>query len=61
MQQQNISRYKLQKYTNWNYKRINDFYFGRVKEIKTSEIELLCSIFKCKVADLFEYDSNKHR
>ena len=49
-----ISRYKLQKLTNWNYKRINAFYKSQVIEIKVEEIETLCRIFKCKVEDLME-------
>ena len=49
-----MSRYKLQKLTNWNYKRINAFYLGNVNEIKVKELEVLCDIFACKIEDLIE-------
>ena len=49
-----MSRYKLQQVTNWNYKRINAFYKGDVIEIKVEELETLCKIFKCKIGDLIE-------
>ena len=54
-----MSRYKLRQYTGFSYERVNDYYFGRVKSIKTEEIEILCDVFKCNVYDLFEYKSNK--
>lgn len=50
-----MSRYKLRKYTDFTYERINDYYFGRVKSIKTSELELLCKIFKCNTNDIIEF------
>lgn len=49
-----MSRYKLQQLTNWNYKRINAFYKGTVKEFKVEELETLCKIFACKIEDLIE-------
>ena len=45
-------------YLDWNYKRVNDFYFGRAKEIKTTEIEQMCELFNCKIEDLFTYKKN---
>ena len=50
-----MSRYKLQQLTNWNYKRVNSYYKGNVKEIKVEELETLCKIFACKIGDLVEY------
>lgn len=50
-----MSRYKLQQLTNWNYKRINAYYKGTVTEIKVEELEILCKIFACKIGDLIEY------
>ena len=50
----NITRYKLQQLTEWNYRRINAFYFGRVKQITTDEIEKLCEILKCDISDLMK-------
>ena len=49
-----MSRYKLQQLTNWNYKRINSYYKGTVTEIKVEELETLCKIFACKIGDLIE-------
>lgn len=55
LEKNKISRYKMRIYLDWNYKRVNDYYFARVKDIKTSEIEQLCELFKCNINDLFEY------
>ncbi|MBQ9659484.1 MAG: helix-turn-helix transcriptional regulator [Clostridia bacterium] len=54
MKEQNISRYRLQKLTNWNYKRINAYFFGKVININVEEIEKLCDIFNCDISDLIE-------
>lgn len=55
LEKNHISRYKMRIYLNWNYKRVNDYYFGRVKDIKSSEIIQMCELFNCNVKDLFEY------
>lgn len=55
LEKHKMSRYKMRMYLDWNYKRVNDFYFGRAKEIKTSEIIQLCKLFNCNVCDLFTY------
>lgn len=54
MEQQNITRYRLQKLTNWNYKRINAYYFNKVISINVNELETLCDIFDCELPDLIE-------
>lgn len=54
MEAQNISRYRMIQLTNWNYKRINAFYFNRVKLVTMEEIEKLCEIFSCDLPDLME-------
>ena len=54
MEAQNISRYKMIQLTNWNYKRINAFYFNKVKLVTMEEIEKLCEIFKCDLPELME-------
>lgn len=59
LEKNKISRYKMRIYLDWNYKRVNDYYFGRVKDIKTSEIEQLCELFKCNIEDLIEYKKSK--
>lgn len=50
-----ISRYRLQQLTNWNYKRVNAYYLGKVVSINVEELNKFCEIFKCKVSDLIEY------
>lgn len=52
MKKNNISRYKLQQMTNWNYKRINALYFSKVKHITLEEIETLINILKCDIKDI---------
>lgn len=60
LEKNKISRYKMRIYLDWNYKRVNDFYFGRAKEIKTSEIEQMCELFNCKIEDLFTVKKNNN-
>ncbi len=52
MEKKNISRYKLQQLTNWNYKRINALYFSKVKYLTLEEIETLCNILGCNFNEL---------
>ena len=54
MEKNNITRYKMIQLTNWNYKRINAFYFNRVKLVTIEELEKLCEILKCDIKDLIE-------
>ena len=53
-----ITRYKLQQLTNWNYKRVNAYYKGEVVNITVDELNKFCSLFKCKVQDLIEYQED---
>lgn len=55
LEKQNMSRYKLRQYTNLSYERVNDYYFGRVKAMKTEELEELCNVFNCNIQDIVEY------
>ena len=55
LEKNNISRYRLQKLTNWNYKRVNAYYYGKVLSMSVEELNSLCEIFKCKITDLIEY------
>lgn len=55
LEKNNMSRYKMRQYTGFSYARVNDYYFGRVKDIKVSEIEKLCQLFNCKLEDIVEY------
>lgn len=52
MKKKNISRYKLQQITNWNYKRINALYFNKIKYISLEELDTLINIFQCKIQDI---------
>ena len=54
MEKQNITRYRLQKLTNWNYKRINAYYFNKVISINVNEPETLCDIFGSNLSELIE-------
>ena len=55
----NMSRYKLRQYTSLSYERVNDYYFSRVKAIKTEELEELCEVFNCNTQDIVEYKKKK--
>lgn len=55
LEKNNMSRYKMRQYTGFSYTRVNDYYFGRAKDIKVSEIEILCKLFNCKIEDIVEY------
>ena len=54
MEKQNISRYRLQQLTNWNYKRINAYYFNKVININVKELDTLCDMFDCDLTDLIK-------
>lgn len=60
MEEQGISRYRLQQLTNWNYKRINAFFFNRVISINVNELETLCNIFNCELNELIERKKDKN-
>lgn len=59
LEKHNMSRYKLRQYTNLSYERVNDYYFSRVKAIKTEELEELCQVFNCNTQDIVEYKNKK--
>ena len=59
LEKHKMSRYKLRQYSTLSYERINDYYFGRVKSIKTEELEQFCDIFKCNIQDIIEYKKHK--
>lgn len=54
LKKNNMSRYKFQQITQWNYKRINSYYFGTAKVISIAEIETICKMFNCEITDLIE-------
>lgn len=59
LKKQKISRYKMCQYTGWNPRRINAFYFGKVKQVTLEEINLLCDILECKPSDFIKYTKTK--
>ncbi len=59
MNKKNISRYKLQQMTKWNYKRINALYFSKVKYLTLEEIETLCNLLECNLSELITIQENK--
>ena len=59
LEKNKMSRYKLRQYTSLSYERVNDYYFGRVKAIKTEELEELCNIFNGNIQDIVEFKKNK--
>lgn len=61
LEKHNMSRYKLRQYTSLSYERVNDYYFSRVKAIKTEELEELCEVFNCNTQDIVEYKKKKKK
>ena len=59
LEKEGISRYKLQQLTNWNYKRVNAYYLGKVVSINVDELDKFCKLFKCRISDLIEYSEDK--
>ena len=59
LEKHNMSRYKLRQYTSLSYERVNEYYFSRVKAIKTEELEELCEVFNCNTQDIVEYKKKK--
>lgn len=55
LEKNEMSRYKLEQYTNLSYRRINDYYFNRVEFIKVEELEELCKLFNCGIQDIIEF------
>ena len=53
--QKNISRYKLQQYTDLSLRRINNYYFGTAKYVKIEELDSICKTLDCKLNDIIEY------
>lgn len=58
LEKNKMSRYKLRMYSDFTYERVNQFYFGTAKSVKTEELEILCEIFNCNISDLIEYKKN---
>ena len=61
LKKQKISRYKMCQYTGWNPRRINAFYFGKVKQVTVEEINKLCEILNCNPCDFIKYTKTKEK
>lgn len=55
LEKHKMTRYKFQQATNWNYKRVNAYYFGKVISINIEDLNKLCELFHCKISDIIEY------
>ena len=55
LKERNMSRYRLQKLTKWNYQRINAYFFGTVIDINIAELDTLCKLFQCTISDIIEF------
>lgn len=54
MKKRKMTRYRMNKETGWNYKRVNALYKGEVKQISIEELDILCNILNCESKDLIE-------
>lgn len=52
LDEQNMSRYELQKRTGLNYPRVNQLYNNAAKNISLFEIDLLTNVLNCSITDL---------
>ena len=52
LDEQNMSRYELQKRTGLNYPRVNQLYNGKAKNISFSELDILTNVLNCSISDL---------
>lgn len=59
LEKNKMSRYQFKKYSNFDTRRINAYYFGNVKNIKVSDLETICQILNCNVDDLIHYKPGK--
>lgn len=59
LEKNKISRYKLERYTDLRYERINDYYYSRVKAVKLEELDKFCKVLDCKIEDIIEYKKDK--
>lgn len=55
LEKNDVTRYKFQQLTKWNYKRINAYYFGEAKLVTIDELETICKLFNCKISDIIEF------
>ena len=60
LEKNNMSRYRFQFLSNFDMRRINQFYFGTAKNIKTEEIDIICDIFERNISDFIKYKKSRN-
>ena len=60
LEKNNMSRYRFQFLSNFDMRRINQFYFGTAKNIKTVEIDIICDIFERNISDFIKYKKSRN-
>ena len=58
MEKNKMTRYRLQKLTTWNFKRVNAYYNNTVVDYSADDLDKLCEIFNCTVGDLLIFKPN---
>ena len=59
LEKRKMTRYRFEFLSNFDTRRINQFYFGTAKNIKIEELEIMCQILNCDIADLICYKPSK--
>ena len=60
LEKNNMSRYRFQFLSNFDMRRINQFYFGTAKNIKTEERDIICDIFERNISDFIKYKKSRN-
>lgn len=61
MKKRNMTRYRFMFLSNWDVKKTNKYYFGKVKYIKPEDLDLICDILDCNVCDILDYKKTKRK
>lgn len=59
LEKNKMSRYRFQFLSNFDIRRINQFYFNKAKNIKIEEIDIICNILECDINDLLKYKKSR--
>lgn len=54
LEKKKMSRYRMNKITGWNDKRLKALSNSDVKQITIEELEKMCEIFECDIPDILE-------
>lgn len=61
LEKRNMSRYRFQFLSNFDARRVNQFYFGTAKNIKIFELDTICDILNCDTSDIIRYKPGKNK